>query len=972
MAPSEQLSFLYGSNATFIAELYTRFLKDPTSIDPSWSGFFRELDEDGRAVLDELRGATWAPNDGAVIGVRGGVQTRPVSGSENAPPVEFSPMAVAAGAGYLSVEQVRAATIDTIRALTLIRMYRVRGHLEAQLDPLGMQKREPHPELDPGAYGFSAADYDRPIFINYAFGLESATLRHIVDLLRKTYCGHVGVEFMHIQDPEQKAWIQERVEGQRNHTDFTVNGKRAILERLTAAESFERFLQIKYTGTKRFGLEGGESVIPALEQILKRGGQLGLEKVMVGMAHRGRLNVLANFMGKPFAAIFSEFQGNSANPADVQGSGDVKYHLGTTTDRDFNGNVLSISLTANPSHLEVVNPVVIGKVRAKQQQLRDMERDKVMGLLLHGDAAFAGQGLVPETLMLSELKGYRTGGTIHVIINNQIGFTTNPSYSRSGPYSTDVAKSVQAPIFHVNGDDPEAVVHVSRMAVEFRQKFKKDVVIDMFCYRRHGHNEGDEPAFTQPIMYRKIRNHPTTREVYARQLIEEQVMTQHETDQMVADFMKKLEGQFEASTSYKPNKADWLEGSWSGLETAKGDHETQPQTGIPEVILKEIGKGIVRYPNGFDLNSKIERLLRAKDKMFETGEGFDWATGEALAFGSLALEGTHVRLSGQDSGRGTFSQRHSVFHDQSTETRFIPLNNIRPGKQALFEVHDSPLSEAAVLGFEYGYTLAEPHSLVLWEGQFGDFVNGAQVIIDQFIGSGESKWLRLSGLVLLLPHGYEGQGPEHSSARPERFLQLCAEDNWAVVNCSTPANYFHVLRRQIRRNFRKPLIVFTPKSLLRHRLCVSRLEDFSEGTQFHRLLPDAHLRPVAPEKVRRVVLCTGKVYYDLFEEREKRGIDDVMLIRVEQLYPFPDKPMARELAKYPNADVVWCQEEPENMGAWFFVDRRIEKVLSGISHNTKRPIYVGRDAGAAPATGILKRHNREQAKLVDEALSVSR
>jgi 2-oxoglutarate dehydrogenase E1 component len=776
---------------------------------------------------------------------------------------------------------------------------------------------------------------------------------------------------MHMQDPDQKAWIQERVEGARNHTDFTVKGKRGILERLTAAEVFERFLDKKYTGTKRFGLEGGEAMIPALEQIIKRGGQLGVRELVLGMPHRGRLNVLANFMSKPFAAIFSEFQGNTANPEDVQGSGDVKYHLGTSADRDFDGNVVHLSLTANPSHLEAVNPVVLGKVRAKQLQRKGLTREQsmeeVIGILLHGDAAFAGQGLVGETLLLSELRGYRTGGTIHFIVNNQIGFTTTPAYARSSPYPTDVGKMVQAPIFHVNGDDPEAVVHVARIATEFRQRFKKDVIIDMFCYRRHGHNESDEPAFTQPIMYRAIGEHPTTRAIYARQLAEEGTVSAEEGDRLVSDFQAHLETQFQAAQGYKPNKADWLEGKWSGLEAASGE-DRRGDTQVPLEVLGEVAAALTRVPDTFHPHRTIRRLLEAKRKTLASGAGIDWSTAEALAFGTLLVEGTPVRLSGQDSCRGTFSQRHSVLYDQETEERHIPLSNIREG-QASFEVLDSPLSEAGVLGFEYGYSLAEPHALVLWEAQFGDFANGAQVIIDQFISSGESKWLRMSGLVLLLPHGFEGQGPEHSSARLERYLQLCAEDNMQVVNCSTPANYFHVLRRQVRRPFRKPLIVMTPKSLLRHKLAVSSLAEMGPGTSFHRIQPETH-KLVDANAVKRVVLCSGKVYYDLVEEREKRAINDVAVIRVEQLYPFPKRTVEKELAHYRNAEIVWCQEEPRNMGAWFFVEHRIEEALGHVNVAAKRPRYVGRPESASPASGLHRRHSLEQAKLVEHALVV--
>ena len=651
----------------------------------------------------------------------------------------------------------------------------------------------------------------------------------------------------------------------------------------------------------------------------------------------------------------------------MQGSGDVKYHLGTSSDRDFNGNMVHLSLTPNPSHLEFVDPVVVGKVRAKQAIRKDHERAQVMAMLIHGDAAVSGQGIVPETLMMSDLPGYRVGGTVHIVINNQIGFTTAPLYSRSGNYCTDVAKMVAAPIFHVNGDDVEAVVHAAQMAAEFRQNFKRDVFIDLICYRRHGHNEADEPAFTQPQMYSVIRDKTTSRTIYAQKLVSEGTVSQGEADAIQAEWNAHLETEFQAATGYKVNRADMLEGQWSGLKTA-ADGPNRGATAITPDMARKVGKAMTSVPAGFNLNSKIARQLEAKKQMFETGEGFDWATAEALAFGSLALEGNRVRLSGQDCGRGTFSHRHAALTDQVTEQRYIPLNNIEDG-QAKFEVHDSPLSEAGVLGFEYGYSTSYPQALVVWEAQFGDFVNGAQVIIDQFIASAETKWLRMSGIVMLLPHGFEGQGPEHSSARPERFLQMCAEDNWQVLNCSTPASYFHSLRRQLRREFRKPLIIMTPKSLLRHKRAVSPLSMMTGKQTFHRVLTED--KPIAPAKdITRVVLCTGKVFYDLEDAREKAGIKDTALVRVEQLYPFPGDALAEELEKYPNAkSVIWCQEEPENQGYWFFMDRRIESVLKDIGHKVQRPVYAGRPGAAAPATGSLKKHTTEQDKLLNDALT---
>ena len=945
---SEADDFLHGGNAVFIAELYEQYLRDPGSVDESWTGFFAELKSNGRADQAPAP-AAWGRMRPQVI----------ANGHDAAESLN--------GAALTAMDEGgRQTTLDSIRALMLIRAYRVRGHLYARLDPLGLHEPEHHPELDPATYGFGEDDWDRPIFIDGVLGRERASMREIIEALHDIYSSSIGVEFMHIQDPDQKAWIQKRIERPLNRTEFTKRGRRAILERLTEAEVFEHFLDRKYIGTKRFGLEGGEALIPALEQIIKRGGEIGLEEAVVGMAHRGRLNVLANFMGKPFQAIFSEFQGQPANPEDVQGSGDVKYHLGTSSDREFDGNVVHLSLCPNPSHLEIVNPVVIGRARAKQEQRGDHERDKVMTILLHGDAAFIGQGLVAETFELSELKGYRVGGTIHIVINNQIGFTTSPTDSRSSPYCSGMAQIVQAPVFHVNGDDPEAVVHVARIATEFRFRFKRDVVIDMYCYRRQGHNEADEPAFTQPLMYDAIDKHATTRAIYADRLAAEGLISPEEADGIVESFRAQLEHDFEASSSYKPNKADWLEGAWSGIEVA-AEGDRRGSTAVPLEQLKAVGSRLATVPEGFDLNPKIARQFRQRARVFETGEGLDWANAESLAFGTLAAEGIAIRLSGQDCGRGTFSQRHAVLRDQTNESQYIPLQHVGP-EQGRVEIIDSPLAEASVLGFEYGYSQSEPHALVMWEAQFGDFANGAQVVMDQFISSGESKWLRMSGLVVLLPHGYEGQGPEHSSARLERYLQLCAEDNMQVVYPTTPANYFHALRRQLRREFRKPLIVMTPKSLLRHRLCVSGLDELADGSSFHRVMPEID-EIAAGKSIRRVVLCTGKVYYDLLQQRREDGISDVALLRVEQLYPFPEGTLAEELARYPEAEIVWCQEEPANMGAWTFVDRRIEAVLEELGGKARRPCYVGRPAAASPATGLLKRHNFEQKALVAEALA---
>ena len=965
---AEQTSFLFGANAPFIEELYARFLADPNAVDEEWRTFFGALAEQKGDVLAEVRGASWAPNGVRVIGAVD-PETVPAAANRNVKGGKAANGAAAPAIAGKTEEEIRAAAQDTARALMLIRAYRIRGHLEADLDPLGLVRQAPHRELDPATYGFAETDWDRPILIFGSLALgESATLRQIMERLRKTYCGKIGVEFMHISDPDQKAWIQERIEHIENHTEFTITGRKMILERVGEAEGLERYLHVKFVGTKRFGLDGGESLIPGIEQILKRGGQLGVKEVMLGMPHRGRLNTLVHVMHKSYTALFSEFQGRSSQPEEMRGSGDVKYHLGASADREFDGNVIHLSLSPNPSHLEAVNPVILGKARAKEDQRGDTDRSQVMCILMHGDAAFAGQGLVAESLDLSDLKGYRIGGTIHFIVNNQIGFTTLPTESRSGPYCTEVAKIVQAPILHVNGDDPEAVVHVARIATEFRQHFKRDIVIDMFCYRRHGHNEGDEPMFTQPLMYKEIGTHKSVKEIYAARLEAEGVVTADEVAAMDNALREKLDKALEAAANYKPNKADWLEGKWAGFTVAPGEEDRKGVTAVELDKLKAVGRAISEPPKNFDLNRKIARQLQEKRKTIDTGENIDWATGEALAFGTLLAEGTPVRLSGQDSGRGTFSQRHSVLVDQASEAKYVPLNHVAEG-QARFEVIDSPLNEAGVLGFEYGYSLAEPNALVLWEAQFGDFANGAQVIIDQFICSAESKWLRMSGLVMLLPHGYEGQGPEHSSARLERYLQLSAEDNWQVINPTTPANYFHALRRQMRRSFRKPLVVMTPKSLLRHKDAVSTLADFGPGSSFRRILAETD-QLAADAKVRRVVLCSGKVYFDLVAERRKRKIDDIAIMRIEQLYPFPFTRLGVRLSQYPNAEVVWCQEEPENMGAWHFVDRRIERALASIDVKAKRPAYVGRAEAASPATGSARTHLKEQADLVDRALTV--
>jgi 2-oxoglutarate dehydrogenase E1 component len=880
--------------------------------------------------------------------------------------VELKAAAKASGK-VLDDAAVTAAAGDSIRAMLLIRTYRVRGHLAAKLDPLGLSKQDLPADLTPEYHGFTGDTLEKPVYVGGTLGLNWTTINQLVATLRANYCGAVGLEYMHIADVDERRFLQERIEGQDKAIQFSPEGKRAILGKVIEAEQFEKFLGRKYVGTKRFGLDGGESMIPALEAVIKYGGALGVREIVYGMPHRGRLNVLANVLAKPYRVIFHEFSGGSSNPDDVGGSGDVKYHLGTSTDREFDGIKVHMSLAPNPSHLEAVDPVVLGKVRAIQTVRDDLgDHIQVLPVLLHGDAAFAGQGIVWECLGFSGIRGYNTGGCIHFIVNNQVGFTTSPQFARSSPYPSDVAKGVQAPIFHVNGDDPEAVTFACKMAIEFRQRFHRDIVIDMWCYRRFGHNEGDEPSFTQPLMYANIKTHPPVSEVYARRLIEQGVIDANWTTDHAAKFVALLEDEFTAGQNYKANQADWFGGRWAGLNKPLDPESARRnvETGIAPKLFDSLGRTLTTVPDGHNIHPTLQRVLDAKKAMFTSSAGFDWATGEALAFGSLLSEGYGVRLSGQDSGRGTFSQRHAVWVDQGTEAKYIPLATL---KHARFEVLDSPLSEFGVMGFEYGYAGADPKALVLWEGQFGDFANGAQVMIDQFIASGESKWLRANGLVLLLPHGYEGQGPEHSSARLERYLQLCAEDNIQVVNITTPANYFHLLRRQMHRPFRKPLIVMTPKSLLRHKMAVSTADQFLGNSHFMRILSDTN--PPTDGDIKRLVLCSGKVAYDLIEARNAAGDTGTAIIRIEQLYPFPGEPLIVRLKRMVNLeDVVWAQEEPKNNGSWSFVEPYIEECLIAAGTAQTRARYAGRKASASPATGLAKRHQAEQAALVADAL----
>jgi len=952
----EKTSFLQGGNSPFIEKLYLQYLKNPKKIPESWKDFFDGLDEDQSIVKKEILGPSWAPTKNNLF-EEGILEEKKDTPNNN----------------LVASESSEKEKQYSVKAIALIRAYRIRGHLIANLDPLGMMKRKYLYELHPNDHGFKKENYNKKIYLNGYLDRDYANINEILLFLRKTYCSTIGAEYMHISDPVEKKWFRERIEKNKNKINFTNIGKKAILKKLIQAEGFEKFLAIKFVGTKRFGIDGGESLIPALEQLIKKGGQLGVKEIKIGMPHRGRLNVLANLLQKSYKRMFNEFAGEFES-ANADSTGDVKYHLGASSNREFDGNLVHISLTDNPSHLEAVNPVVLGQTRAKQFFHKDNKRQKVVPILIHGDAAFAGQGVVAECFAMSGLPGHNTGGTIHIIVNNQIGFTTNPRFARSSPYPSDLAKMVEAPILHVNGDDPEAVVHCARIAMEFRQTFNRDVVIDMICYRRFGHNEGDEPSFTQPIMYKKIKQHPSTLYVYADKLLKEGVVSKSEFNQMKLDFKNLLTEQFQTAKEYKP-KLEWYEGVWSRFKPEKGK-DKRGITGVAIDKIKKIGEKLTIIPDKFNAHPTIIKIFENKKRMFATGKGFDWTTAEQLAFATLLEEGFPVRLSGQDSGRGTFSQRHSVLRDQNDSTYYTPLNNISKN-QKKYEVIDSLLSELAVLGFEHGYALSEPQTLVIWEAQFGDFANGAQVVIDQFISPGERKWNRASGLVMLLPHGYEGQGPEHSSARLERFLQLCAQENIQVINCTTPANYFHALRRQIHRDFRKPLIIMTPKSLLRNKRCISNIEDFNIKNSFHRILTDhadiknyGLIKLKDDKKIKKVIICSGKVYFDLIEAREKIRNDNVYIIRVEQLYPFPVKTLAQELKRFKKkANFFWCQEEPQNMGAWNSAKNYIQWTLNYIKAENKEVNYIGRKPAASPATGYLKKHLAQQKEIIEKVLS---
>lgn len=928
--------FLFGESFDFISSLYKKYLENQETVPESWRQFFQEMGDSLDVFSIEKKGPSWQKKK----------ETFPSKEKNAVEPTTLNDQSLK----------------DSLSALMLVQAYRALGHLESKLDPLGLMIREKIPELDPKYFGFKEEDWDRQIFLGGLLGFEKATLKDIYLKLRDTYCSSFGVEFSHIIDSDQKEWIQEHLENDTSLKTLTSDEKINLLKTLLEAESFENFLDTKYKGAKRFGLEGCDALIPCLKEIIEISAKGNVENIIFGMAHRGRLNVLANILQKPLEHIFKEFSKKHFLDSSIPGSGDVKYHLGYSRDYRIQEQEVHLSLTPNPSHLESVDPVVLGRVRAEQDFKKDDDRKKVLGILIHGDAAFPGQGVVAECFGLSNLEGYKTGGTIHLVINNQVGFTTSPHLSRSSPYCSDLAKSIGAPVFHVNADDPEMVIFITRLAVEFRKKFQKDVVIDIIGYRRFGHNETDDPSFTQPAMYEVIARHLSVKTLYEQKLLTQGFITKESLDQWVIERKEHLEDAYKKSEISNNYVVNWMQEKWENYKIGPLQSIESDQT-VDQ--LKSLLKHLIFVPKDFAIHKRMDRILGAKKEMVDGKEKLDWGTAESLAFATILKEGHPIRLSGQDSGRGTFSQRHNIWTDQKVEKSYIPLNYLETSK-AKVEILNSPLSEFSVLGYEYGYSFSSPKTLVLWEAQFGDFANGAQVIIDQFISSAESKWHRLSGLVMLLPHGYEGQGPEHSSARLERYLQLCAEENMHVAYCSTPANYYHILRRQILGPYRKPLILMTPKSLLRHPLAISSFEDLSLGTKFSPVLTEEEIT----KNPLRIVICSGKVYYDLLQAKKDYNIQNIALIRLEEFYPFPEEELIKTLKQYAQSEVIWCQEEPENMGAWFFVDRRLESAMKKAKMKCDRPIYVGRKASASPSTGFMSVHEKEQNEFIKKALLI--
>ncbi|MFQ3306964.1 MAG: 2-oxoglutarate dehydrogenase E1 component [Candidatus Midichloriaceae bacterium] len=928
--------FLFSQNATFLEELYEKYLENPQSVDDSWKEFFSDI-EDGNTSHS---GPSWLKKKNKIIG-------------------DFSDEKIATNEKPKSA-QSSENNLLSLKIVKLIDAFRLYGHMAVKLDPLNLDPQPFPKELDYKSYGITDSDMDKVVYVGGAFSHNEMTFRNLNKYLINTYSSRFAVEFFHMENLEEREWLRVKLENDAGVIDFNNDKKSDILLSLMKVEMFEEYLHIKFPGAKRFSIEGAESTITAIEEVISRSTKGGVEEAIFGMAHRGRLSILTKILGKSYHAVFSEFKGGIFIPDDLNLPGDVKYHVGSSSDIEIDGKKIHLSLTPNPSHLEVVNPIVSGRVRAKQDLILDVDRKKVMGVLIHGDAAFSGQGSVMESLALSGTDAYDTGGIVHIVTNNQIGFTTDSSDGRSSRYCTDIAKMIAAPIFHVNGDDPEAVAYVSKIAAEYRLRFKKDILIDIVCYRRYGHNEGDEPMFTQPIMYRAIKKHNTPFEIYKEKLIKSQSIDVNIIQKERDKFKSFLDEEFSKSDSYKPKEADWLKGVWKGYDEFLNDGNRNILTGVNEKDLKELGGMVSSIPEDFNAHAKIQRLFKNRKEMTESGKKIDWGMGETLAYASLLNEGYNIRITGEDVKRGTFSHRHASIVDQDNQSQYIPLQNLEKSQNAHFEIHNSILSELAVVGFEYGYSYSSPKTLVIWEAQFGDFANSAQMVIDQYIASGKAKWLRMNGLVLLLPHGYEGQGPEHSSARLERYLQMCANDNMTIANCTTPASMFHLLRRQMHRNYRKPLIAMTPKSFLRHKLAVSNIEEFAEGTSFKLLIKDQNEN----KKAKKIVFCSGKVYYDLLEHREKQQDFDIALIRLEQLYPFPAKEITKELQKYSNIkELIWCQEEHKNMGAWSYIKHKFDDVLKDIEMKIE---YVGREESASPAAGYMARHLQELNKFINK------
>jgi len=936
-------SSFFSQNALFIEELYNEYLKNPDSVDESWRKYFSELEESNEDFKNLFSGPSWKQKRNKIIGYQDKVKKDVKSGK---------------------VSSSKQLTDLSVKVVKLIDAFRVYGHIAVKLDPLNLNNADFPKELDYKSYGIKEEDLEQTIYVDGIFGQNEIQFKELYQRLLNTYSGRFAVEFSHIEDSQEREWLRIKIENDIGVINFSNDKKFKILDSIAKVEMFQEFLHTKFPGAKRFSIEGGEGTITALEEVIQVSAGNNIEEIVFGMAHRGRLSILTKVINKPYHAVFSEFKGGIFIPEDLNLPGDVKYHLAFSSDIEIDGKNIHLTLTPNPSHLEVVNSVVLGRVRAKQDLIADKDRSKVMGILLHGDAALCGQGSVMESLALAGTNAYDTGGTIHIVTNNQIGFTTNASDGRSSRYCTDIAKMVGAPIFHVNGDDPEAIAYVSNIAAEYRLKFKKDVFIDIVCYRKYGHNEGDEPMFTQPKMYDKIHAHNKPSEVYIAKLRNEGNFDEKLFKKNTSEFKGFLDQEFELSNDYKPEKADWLKGQWQNFNGFLTEDNKNVITSVKHEDLKNFSDALTKTPSSFKLNKKIQRVLDNRKQMLETGDSIDWGMGETLAYASLLKDGYNIRFTGEDVERGTFAHRHAVLIDQENEQKYIPLNNLGNDQSGNFEIHNSILSELAVMGFEYGYSYSSPNKLVIWEAQYGDFANGAQMVMDQFIVSGKDKWLRMSGLVLLLPHGYVGQGPEHSSARLERFLQLSANNNITVANCTTPASIFHLLRRQMLRKYRNPLIIMSPKSLLRHKLAVSKLVDFAEDTHFEALIED-NLEDI--DKVEKLIFCSGNVYYDLYEEREKQNKNKIALIRLEELYPYPKKEVMEQLGKYKNPkQIIWCQEEHKNMGAWQYIKPKFEEVLKEVGSKLKVE-YVGRDESASPAAGYTKLHLEELSKFLKKA-----